>query len=169
MALATATLAGTPSARTVVLRGFDSRGFRFFTHYDSRKGRELDVNPAAALLFYWPEVDRQIRIEGHVERVSAEESDSYFESRPVGSRLSAIASPQSQVVADYAELERRVEELSARYRHSPASIRRPESWGGYRLVPWAIEFWESGLHRLHHRLRYRRGESGAWLIERLAP
>jgi pyridoxamine 5'-phosphate oxidase len=169
MALASATSRGIPSVRTVMLRGFDHRGFVFFTYYASRKGRELDANPAAALLFYWPEVDRQVRIEGRVERVTAEESDVYFESRPVGSRLSAIASPQSQVIENRAELEQRVQELLASYRHAPATIRRPVSWGGYRVIPSVIEFWQSGPHRLHDRLRYRKDARGDWLIERLAP
>jgi pyridoxamine 5'-phosphate oxidase len=165
-ALATATPDGQPSVRFVLLRGFDSRGFVFYTNYDSRKAVELEANPRGALAFYWYEQGRQVRVEGSVERTTAEESDAYFDSRPFGSRLSAIASPQSRVVATRGELEQRVRELMSRFRHE--RVPRPDTWGGYRLVPQAIEFWQHGPHRLHDRLRYSRRAAG-WVLERLAP
>lgn len=167
MTLATATPSGEPSARLVLMRGFDERGFVFFTNYDSRKGRELATNPRAALAFYWPELDRQVRIEGHVEQVSPTESDAYFHGRPRGSQLGAWVSAQSRVVPGRAFLEERMQELAARY---PAgSVPRPPYWGGYRVVPTMIEFWQAQPNRLHDRLRYRRLESGGWVLERLAP
>jgi pyridoxamine 5'-phosphate oxidase len=169
MTLATASPDGRPSARMVLLRGFDARGFVFFTGYASRKGRELEANPRAALVFYWPHAHRQIRVEGAVERVSARESDVYFDSRAVGSRLSAIASPQSEIVSGRAELERRVKDLVVRYRRQRVPIRRPTHWGGYRVVPSVIEFWQRGRNRLHDRLRYVRSEGSPWRLERLAP
>jgi pyridoxamine 5'-phosphate oxidase len=166
MALATATPDGRPSVRMVLLRGFDERGFVFFTNYESRKARELESNPQAALVFYWEELDRQVRIEGTVERVSAEESDAYFRTRERGSRLGAWASPQSQVIAGRDVLERRMDEFSIKYRDS--DVPRPPHWGGYRVIPTSIEFWEGKPNRLHDRLRYRlRGDS--WILERLAP
>jgi pyridoxamine 5'-phosphate oxidase len=167
MALATATAAGRPSVRMVLLRGFDERGFVFFTNYQSRKAQELANNPQAALVFYWPELDRQVRIEGTVQRTSAEESDTYFHSRERGSRLGAWASPQSQVIASREALESRMEELAAKYRDS--DVPRPPHWGGYRLVAEVIEFWQGQPNRLHDRLRYRRVDGGVWLLERLAP
>jgi pyridoxamine 5'-phosphate oxidase len=167
MTLATATPTGEPSARLVLLRGFDERGFVFFTNYDSRKGRELAANPRAALVFYWAELDRQVRIEGHVEVVSAEESDAYFQTRPRGSQLGAWVSSQSSVVAGRQVLEQRMQEMTARYVAGP--VPRPAYWGGYRVVPQVIEFWQAQPNRLHDRLAYRRLESGAWLLERLAP
>jgi pyridoxamine 5'-phosphate oxidase len=167
MALATASPDGTPSARMVLLNRYDERGFVFFTNYRSRKGGELAANPRAALVLHWPALDRQVRIEGAVERLDPGESDAYFDERPIGSRLSAIASPQSQVVASRAELERRVQELTARYRHG-GRIPRPDHWGGFRVVPALIEFWQSAPHRLNDRLRYRRQDQG-WVLERLAP
>ncbi|OLD69882.1 MAG: pyridoxamine 5'-phosphate oxidase [Ignavibacteria bacterium 13_1_40CM_2_61_4] len=169
MMLATASPDGHPSARMVLLRGFDARGFVFFTNFESRKGRELEANPRAALVFHWPHAHRQVRIEGAVERVSPPESDAYFDTRAVGSRLSAIASPQSQVVSDRAELERRVKDLVERHRRERVRICRPDYWGGYRVVPDAVEFWQAGRNRLHDRLRYLRREGGGWRIERLAP
>jgi pyridoxamine 5'-phosphate oxidase len=165
--LATATAEGRPSARMVLLRGFDERGFVFFTNYESCKGRELESNPQAALVFSWAELDRQVRIEGNVERVSAEESDRYFQSRPWGSRLSAWASPQSQVIANREILERRMEELAAQY--PGPEVPRPPHWGGYRVIPVSIEFWQGQPDRLHDRLRYRRCAGGSWCLERLAP
>jgi pyridoxamine 5'-phosphate oxidase len=167
MTLATATADGQPSARMVLLRGFDERGFAFFTNYESRKAHELESNPRAALVFYWAELDRQVRIEGTVERTSAEESDAYFLTRPWGSRLGAWASPQSQVLAGREVLERRMEELAAQYREP--EIARPPFWGGYRVVPTVIEFWQGQPNRLHDRLRYRRLEDNSWCLERLAP
>jgi pyridoxamine 5'-phosphate oxidase len=165
MTLATATKAGRPSARTVLLKGFDARGFVFYTHYRSRKGRELGRNPRAMLLFCWEELERQVGIEGLVRRVSATESDRYFASRPLGSRLSAIISPQSEVVASREALEAKLEEAAKRWRDAPP---RPGAWGGYRLAPVRFEFWQGRKDRLHDRLCYRKA-AGGWKIERLAP
>ena len=167
MALATATPDGQPSVRMVLLRGFDVRGFMFFTNYESRKAIELEANCRAALVFYWAELDRQIRIEGHVERISAEESDAYFRTRAAGSQLGAWASPQSQIIASRDVLERRMEELAAKYPES--AIPRPPHWGGYRVIPATIEFWQGQPNRLHDRLRYRRLAGDTWCLERLAP
>ena len=167
MALATAAVDGRPSVRMVLLRGFDERGFVFFTNYESRKAQELEANPRAALVFYWAELDRQVRIEGNVERVSGEESDVYFHSRPHGSRLGAWASPQSQVIGSRDELDRRMEELAVRY--GEGDVPRPPYWGGYRVIPLSIEFWQGQPNRLHDRLRYRRLDGGTWCLERLAP
>ncbi len=163
MALATASSDGRPSVRMVLLKGFDERGFVFFTSYSSRKGRELAANPHAALLFHWQESRRQVRIEGAVEQVPVEESDAYFRSRPLGSRLSAIVSDQSDTVAARAELEARVAALEGAV--DPA---RPDDWGGYVLEPAAYEFWQHGDDRLHDRFRYER-EAGGWRIDRLQP
>ncbi len=163
MALATATPDGRPSARMVLLKGFDERGFVFFTSYTSRKGRELDANPHAALLFHWHEPGRQVRIEGAASKVPAEESAAYFRSRPRLSRLSAIASAQSEPVAARAELEARVAALEGEL--DPP---RPAEWGGYVLEPDAYEFWQHRDDRLHDRFRYER-EAGGWRIERLQP
>jgi pyridoxamine 5'-phosphate oxidase len=163
--LATATRKGRPSARTVLLKGFDARGFVFYTHYRSRKGRELEENPQAMLLFCWEELERQVGIEGRVARVSAAESDEYFASRPLGSRLSATISPQSETVANRETLETKLEEASKRWRDAPP---RPALWGGYRLVPERFEFWQGRKDRLHDRLCYAKAAAG-WKIERLAP
>jgi pyridoxamine 5'-phosphate oxidase len=163
MTLATATRDGRPSARMVLLKAADARGFVFYTNYESRKSAELDDNPRAALLFYWVALDRQVRIEGAIERVSAAESDAYFASRPLESRLGAIASPQSRVIATREELAASVE--AARAAGDPA---RPATWGGYRVVPDALEFWQGQPNRLHDRIRYVRG-AVAWLRDRLAP
>ncbi len=167
MALATAGPEGHPSVRMVLLRGLDERGFAFFTNYDSRKGRDLEANPWAALVFYWPELERQVRVEGSVEHVSPRESDGYFKSRPRGSQLSAWASPQSQVIPSREELEQRMEKYDREYQDNP--VPRPPHWGGFRVVPQLVEFWQGGLDRLHDRLCYRRRFDGGWRIERLAP
>lgn len=164
MALATSTSDGVPSVRIVLLKGLDESGAVFHTNYDSRKGRELADNPRAAAVVLWHDLSRQVRLEGTVERVSAEESDAYFLTRPEGGRVSAAASPQSQVVADRAELERRWQEAAA----SPAAGTRPANWGGLRLVVDTLEFWQGRANRLHDRLRYTRADDG-WTRERLAP
>jgi pyridoxamine 5'-phosphate oxidase len=165
IALATADPSGAPSLRMVLLKGFDERGFTFHTNYGSRKGRELARNPQAALLFYWRELGRQVRIEGTVERTSREDSEAYYRTRPPGARLSAWASPQSEPVANRAELEARVEEARARFADDPPL---PENWGGLRVVPTAYEFWVHDEDRLHDRFRYERDGDG-WRIQRLAP
>jgi pyridoxamine 5'-phosphate oxidase len=164
MALATAAADGCPSVRVVLLKGFDERGFVFFTGYESRKGAELAVNPRAALLFHWDPLGRQVRIEGPVERASEAESDAYFASRPRGAQVSASVSPQSRVVESRAALEAAATELEAR----GGELQRPPSWGGFRLVPETYEFWQHRANRLHDRLRYRRAGS-RWVVERLAP
>ena len=166
MTLATATPDGRPSARMVLLRGFDERGFCFYTNYESRKGAELAANPRAALVFWWDKLERQVRIEGRVERTSRAENEAYFASRPPGSQLSAAASPQSRVIEDRAVLERRVAELATTVPDGRLPL--PEFWGGYRLVPEVVELWQGRPDRLHDRLRYRR-VGDAWTIERLAP
>ena len=167
-ALATANVAGAPSARMVLLKGADHRGFVFYTGYESRKARELAENPQAALLFHWPDpAGRQVRVEGTVARVAADEADAYFATRPAASRLSAWASPQSEPIPDRATLERSVDAERAHFKGS--DIPRPPAWGGFRLVPSSFEFWEHRDDRLHDRFRYRRRQPGDWLIERLAP
>ncbi|HKE97348.1 MAG TPA: pyridoxamine 5'-phosphate oxidase [Actinomycetes bacterium] len=165
MALATATPDGRPSARMVLLKQFDERGFVFYSNYRSRKGAELAANPRAALCLWWPPLERQVRVEGTVERLGAAESRAYFDSRPRGSRLGALASPQSEVIASRELLERRFAELDAAH---PGDVPPPEEWGGLRVVPDTIEFWQGRPDRLHDRLRYRL-EQGAWTRERLAP
>lgn len=167
MALATATPDGAPSVRMVLLKIFDERGFAFFTNYASRKGGELMANPRAALLFHWKPLGRQIRIEGPVGRVSREETERYARSRTRGSQLSALISPQSQVVPDREWLERRVAELDREQGEGELPV--SDEWGGFRLVPDAYEFWQHGLDRLHDRFRYRPAPDGGWTIERLAP
>ena len=166
VALATATPAGHPSLRMVLLKGFDAHGFVFYTNYRSRKGRELARNPRAALLFYWGESGRQVRIDGHVERLMARESEEYFATRPRGSQLSAWASPQSALVAGRGPLERRFAAFARKY---PDAVPRPPHWGGYRLVPEAFEFWQGREDRLHDRILYRRVRGGRWRVARLAP
>jgi pyridoxamine 5'-phosphate oxidase len=167
MTLATATAEGVPSARMVLLRGVDQRGFVFYTNYDSRKAAELAANPLAALVFWWGELQRQIRVEGPVERTSQQESAAYFRTRPLGSRLSAWASPQSRVIPGRAVLDERVADLAAG--HPDGDIPLPPFWGGYRLVPEVVELWQGRPNRLHDRLRYTRAADGRWRIERLAP
>ncbi|MBK8048601.1 MAG: pyridoxamine 5'-phosphate oxidase [Anaerolineales bacterium] len=167
MALATATPNGVPSARIVLLKAYDARGFVFVTNYDSRKGRELGANPVAALTFWWGELERQVRIEGRVEKLPATESDEYYHNRPLGARLGAWVSQQSSVISDRAYLEQKLAELQAEY--ADQSPDRPPYWGGYRVIPDSIEFWQGGQHRLHDRLRYTRRPDGEWGIERLSP
>ncbi|HZV05390.1 MAG TPA: pyridoxamine 5'-phosphate oxidase [Gemmataceae bacterium] len=167
MTLATTTPDGKPSARVVLLKMCDASGFAFFTNYDSRKGRELTANPHAALLFFWPELQRQVRIEGTVERVSEAESDAYFRSRPLGSRLGAWASRQSEVIPDREVLEERVREIMQRY--PDGEVPRPPHWGGFRVRPLTIEFWQGRPDRLHDRLRYQRVQPDGWRLERLSP
>ncbi|WP_072619888.1 pyridoxamine 5'-phosphate oxidase [Spirulina major] len=167
MTLTTVTPGGRPSARMVLLKGFDGASFVFYTNYTSEKGEHLAANPWAALVFWWAALERQVRIEGAVERVSGAESDEYFHSRPVGSRLGAWASPQSQVVRDRTHLETRLQALEAEYRDRP--IPRPPHWGGFRVIPDRIEFWQGRPSRLHDRLRYQRQEDGSWQRDRLAP
>ena len=165
MTVATADASGRPSARMVLLKGFDASGFVFFTNYESRKGEELAANPRAALLFFWRELERQVRIEGAVERVAEDESDTYFRSRPLASRIGAWASPQSKVIAGRAWLMARAAEMGLRHGPSPS---RPPNWGGYRVVPTQVEFWQGRPSRLHDRLRYVR-DGSAWTCARLAP
>jgi pyridoxamine 5'-phosphate oxidase len=166
MTLATATSDGRPSARMVLLRGCDARGFTFFTNYRSRKARELTENPIAALVFYWAELERQVRVEGAITRASPSESDAYFGVRPLDSRYSAVISPQSEVVDSREFLVQKVEELRQSVKGGP--VPRPEFWGGFRLNPQLIEFWQGQPGRLHDRIRYRRAAAG-WVVERLAP
>ena len=167
MTLATASPDGHPSARIVLLKGFDERGFVFFSNYESTKGRELASNPRAALVFYWFELERQVRITGEIDRIAEQESDEYFVSRPVGSRVSTWASRQSEVIEDRSSLELAAAEARSRYPNG--DIPRPPHWGGYRLVPNELEFWQGRADRLHDRLRYRRTDGGDWLLERLSP
>jgi pyridoxamine 5'-phosphate oxidase len=166
MTLATAARSGRTSARMVLLKGIDERGFLFFTNYASRKGRELAANPHAALVFYWREVNRQVRVTGRVSKLPAAESDAYFRTRPLGSRLAALASRQSSVISSRAVLETRFAELDTRYPDDGPP--RPINWGGYCVHPDEIEFWQQGPNRLHDRLRYRKSR-GAWILERLSP
>ncbi|PZR77285.1 MAG: pyridoxamine 5'-phosphate oxidase, partial [Chthoniobacterales bacterium] len=167
MSLATATPDGKPSARIVLLKGFDERGFVFFTNHDSEKGQQLEVNPFAALVFYWVELERQVRISGLVERTSREDSAAYFHSRPVGSRLGAWASKQSEVIDARQILESRLSQMTERF--EGGEIPLPPHWGGYRVKPDKIEFWQGRPNRLHDRFRYLRRTDGTWQIDRLAP
>jgi pyridoxamine 5'-phosphate oxidase len=166
MTLATASPNGRPSVRVVLLKDFDERGFVFYTNYDSRKGRELAENPYAAVVFYWAEMERQVRIEGITEQVTREESEAYFRSRPEMSRLGAWASHQSQVIADREMLEERMRELNERYKEGEVPL--PPYWGGYRLIPDRIEFWQGRASRLHDRILYVHQGEG-WMTQRLSP
>lgn len=169
MILATVNAACRPAARVVLLKGFDQRGFIFYTNYDSRKGKELDEYPAAALVFNWLELQRQVRIEGAVERLKAEESTAYFQSRPKSSQIGAWASPQSQVIPDRDILKERVEQLKDEYAEQEA-LPRPENWGGYLVRPHMVEFWQGRPSRLHDRVRYQWSDTNHdWQIDRLAP
>jgi pyridoxamine 5'-phosphate oxidase len=168
MTLATVDASGQPSARIVLLKGVEAGGFTLFTNYLSRKGRELAVNPKAALLFHWVELERQVRIEGRIEQLPEADSDAYYQQRPLGSRIGAWASPQSEVIADRAMLESRFTEAAASLGEQP---QRPPHWGGYRLVPEAFEFWQGRSSRLHDRVRYLPPASAGagWRVDRLAP
>jgi len=166
MALATTTRSGRPSARMVLLKGIDERGFLFFTNYESRKGRELAANPHAALVFYWREINRQVRVTGRVSKLPAAESDGYFATRPLGSRIAALASWQSSVIQSRSVLEARYRKFETGYPNDGPP--RPINWGGYCVHPDEIEFWQQGPNRLHDRLRYRKSR-GAWILERLSP
>ena len=166
MTLATATKDGKPSARIVLLKDYDEKGFVFFTNYNSHKGSELAENPFAALVFFWKELERQVRIEGSIEKVSSQESDDYFYSRPTGSRIGAWASPQSTVIENRNLLEENVKIFSEKFGEE---IPRPTHWGGYRVIPNVIEFWQGRSSRMHDRICYRKELDGNWVIERLAP
>ncbi|HXG92480.1 MAG TPA: pyridoxamine 5'-phosphate oxidase [Blastocatellia bacterium] len=167
MTLATATRDGVPSARTVLLKDYDERGFVFYTNYDSQKAKELEENPVATLLFYWPELERQVRITGRATRTTREESEEYFRTRPRDSQLSAWASRQSEVIASREVLQNKMAELVAEYEGREVPL--PPNWGGYRVAAEVIEFWQGRPSRLHDRLRYTRQSDGEWLIERLSP
>jgi pyridoxamine 5'-phosphate oxidase len=166
MTLATADKNGKPSARIVLLKSFDEKGFIFFTNYESRKGYELEVNPHASLVFYWDKIDKQVRIEGSIEKISAKESEEYFHTRPQGSQIGALASPQSKVITDRKYLEEKFSELSRKYEGKEIPL--PQNWGGYRVKPYYFEFWQSRENRLHDRITYIR-DRDYWKIERLAP
>ena len=167
MTLATSSIEGKPSARTVLLKGINSRGFLFFTNYFSRKGKEIEENPFVALLFFWKELERQVRIEGKIEKISEAESDAYFQQRPLESRIGAWSSPQSQVIENREVLQKNVEKYEAIF--SDENILRPDFWGGYIVIPERIEFWQGRPGRLHDRLVYIYDENNLWKIERLAP
>jgi len=167
MTLATASTDGVPSARIVLLKGFDEKGFLFFTNYNSYKGMQLLENPRASLVFFWKELERQIRITGIVEKTSAQASDEYFNSRPIGSRIGAIASPQSQIIKDRNWLEENEEKVRAQLESK--EVKRPANWGGYCVKPVSIEFWQGRPNRLHDRIQYTLQDDGGWGIERLAP
>lgn len=167
MTLATCTKSGRPAARIVLLKSYDEKGFVFYTNYNSNKGKELNDNPFAAMVFCWLDLERQIRIEGKIEKISSQESDQYFSARPKGSQIGAWASPQSEVISGRSLLENKVEQLKAKYKDAEA-LPRPEHWGGYRLVPDRVEFWQGRSSRLHDRICYHL-EKEEWKLERLAP
>ena len=167
MTIAAATPDGKPSARMVLLKDYDERGFVFYTNYESYKGRQLVENPWGALAFWWAQLERQVRIEGRVEKVLEAESDAYFHSRPIESQLGAWASHQSQVIESREVLEQRLQQLKEEYENK--EIPRPPHWGGFRVIPTEIEFWQGRPSRLHDRLLYRRGDNGGWRIQRLSP
>jgi pyridoxamine 5'-phosphate oxidase len=169
MVVATAGADGRPGVRTVLLKDLDDDTLTFFTNYDSAKGHELAANPMASVLFPWTDLQRQVRLTGAVRRLDAAASDAYFASRPYGSRIGALASPQSSVIPDRATLEATRDALHARYPDPPGDVPRPEHWGGYVVEPDAVEFWQGRPDRLHDRLRYRRAADGSWATERLAP
>jgi pyridoxamine 5'-phosphate oxidase len=166
-ALATASAGGVPSVRMVLIKHYDERGFVFYSNYESSKGEDLEANPHAALLFYWELLGRQVRIQGGARRTTLEESAAYVRSRPRGSQLSALASPQSRPIESREVLEQRVAELAVQ--HEGAELPLPDGWGGYRITPESFEFWQHRADRLHDRLRYARGEDGRWRVHRLAP
>lgn len=167
MTLATASSDGIPSARIVLLKGYDENGFVFYTNYDSYKAQQVSENPRATLLFFWKELERQVRITGIIEKVSATESDEYFQSRPEGSKIGAWSSPQSHVIESREWLEKKVQETMTKFVGKP--IERPANWGGYRVKPVTVEFWQGRSSRLHDRIQYTLLENGSWQIERLAP
>lgn len=166
MSLSTVNATGKPSSRIVLIKEFDQRGFSWFTNYDSRKGAELEHNPHAALLFFWSALERQVRIEGKIEKISVQENDTYFHSRPLGSRQSALASAQSQAIANREALEQKLAAVVNQFGDAPP---RPEHWGGYRLIPEMIEFWQGRASRLHDRIVYTKQADGTWAIQRLQP
>ena len=165
--LCTATIDGKPAGRIVLLKGFDANGFVFFTNYNSNKGKELEANPQACLVFFWKELERQIRVDGTIQKISDAENDEYYFSRPVGSQVGAWASPQSSVIENREVIEKNVERYKTEFDVKPIS--RPSHWGGYRITPTCLEFWQGRPSRLHDRLRYTLQENGVWKIERLAP
>lgn len=167
MTLSTVSAEGFPGSRIVLLKGYDDNGFVWFTNYESRKGQDISANPRASLLFFWKELERQVRIEGYCERVSPDESDAYFNSRPEGSRIGAWASPQSRPIESREILDLNLAAISEKFSDTP--IYRPSHWGGYRLKPVAMEFWQGRPSRLHDRIRYDRSDEGVWKITRLAP